>query len=877
MRELLSRIAGLFSTTRHDAELDAEVRFHVEMLVRENMSRGLSEEDAYRAARRAFGGVTQMKEAYRDQQSLPLIETLMQDARYGARALLRTPGFTLAALLTLALGIGANSAIFSVVNAVLLEPLPYRDPERIVQMFRNNGGLQTGLDFRRFNFYQEHMKSFEAVAAWRTTALNVFTGSTAEYLPALAVSKDYFRVFGGTPMYGRTFEAEEDLPNGPDAAVLTYGLWRRLFAANPSVVGTTVSLGERPYQIVGVMPEGFDSLRPAELYVALKPGPKGPGGGFNYSVAARLRDGVSIRQANAESELSFDAYRTSLPSIVRLSNEGPPRFLPFQEGLSRTVKPALLMMLGAVGMLLLIACANTASLLLARASGRAREISVRAALGAARSRIVRQLVTESIPLFAMGGLLGVAFAYWTLPSLLAMAPDGYLPTQDVTVDWTVLAVTLGASIVTGIVFGLVPALSASRHDLAGAFKDDGTRSTSARSANWLRRALVVAEVSLCMLLLVGAGLLIQTFVRLRAVDLGFNPAGVLTARMPLKGERYSTSDAVNRLYEQGIDRLRRVPGVQSAAVVSGIPIEYGLNLNFDRMETVEVELHLTDWRYVTHDYFDTLGIQVWQGRGFQQSDGRGAPRVAVVSEQFARLYYPGASPIGRQIQIFKADGPIEIVGIVRDLRDGGLTDRVPAVMYVPVAQASDTAIQTSHFYFQVSWVVRAAELSPELRERIRDELRAIDPKQPITACRSIDDVKALAMRTERFQMALLAIFAAIGLLLAAAGIYGLIAYSVAQRTREIGIRMALGASRGRILLSVLRQGALLATIGVVLGSAAAAGATRTMKAFVFGVSTLDPATYMLVAGLLIVVAVVASLVPAMRALRLNPVAALRQP
>jgi predicted permease len=875
MRELISRIAGIFRPSR-DTELDDEVRFHLEMLAQEFRRRGLDESEARRAARQSFGGVTQMKDAYREQRGLPLIETTLQDIRYGARALGRSPGFAAAALLTLALGIGANAAIFSVVNAVLLQPIPYADPDRIVQMFRNQGGLASNVDFKRFEFYREHMRSFDAVAAWRGTSFNMLAGETAEYVPALAVSKEYFQVFAGTPLYGRTFSADEDRPKGPDAVILTHGLWRRLFAANPAVIGTTLSLGERPYQIVGVMPEGFDSLRTAELYVPLQPGPTGPGGGLNYTVAARLASGVRVEQANAESNVAFDAYRAALPANVKLANEGPPRFLPFQEGLSRTVKPALLMMLGAVGLLLLIACANTASLLLARASGRAREIAVRAAIGAGRARIVRQLVAEAIPLFVLGGLVGVAFAYWTLPFLLRLAPEGYLPIKDVRVDWTVLGAALAVSIATGIAFGLVPALSASRQDLAGAFKDDAVRSTAGRGTSWLRGGLVVVEISLCMTLLVGAGLLIQTFVRLRAVDVGFDPTNVVTARMSLRGERYSTSEAVNQLVERGLERLRAVPGVQSAAIVNSIPIEFGLNLNFDRLETPEVEFHLTDWRYASPDYFDTLGVGVVQGRGLLAADGRGAPRVAVVSEQFARQYYPDASPIGRQIQVLKADGPIEIVGIVRDLRDGGLTGQVPAVMYVPVAQASDAAIRTSHLYFQPSWVVRATGSSADVRRRIHEALRTIDPRQPLTAFRSIDEIKARAMQTESFQMALLAAFAGIGLLLAAAGIYGLVAYSVAQRTREIGIRVALGATRSRILLSVLRQGTILAIVGVLVGGIAAVGATRTLESFLFGVKALDPMTFAAVACVLVLVALAASLVPALRAVRQDPTAALRQ-
>jgi predicted permease len=874
MRTVLSRIAGLFRARRLDTQLDEEVRFHLDMLVRDHMRRGLGAEEARLAALRAFGGVSQMKETYRDRRGLPFVETLLQDVRFGARSLMRTPGFTAAALLTLALGIGANSAIFSVVNAVLLKPLPYPEPERIVQMFRNNAGLQSGLDASRFEFSRDTLESFEAVAAWRGTAVNVVTGDSAEYLDALAVSKDYFAVFGAAPIIGRAFEPAEDLPNGPDAVILSHGLWRRLFGSNHGVLGTTVSLGERGYQVVGVMPPTFDPLQPAELYVPLKPSRRGPGGGFNYRVVGRLRQGVGLDEANAESAVKFDGFRPSLSNT--LANEGAPWFLPLHEGLSRTVRPALLIMLGAVGMLLLIACANTASLLLARASGRGREVSVRAALGASRWRILRQLVTESVLLFVAGGLVGVVLAYWALPMLLAMIPPGYLPRHDVRVDWIVLATTFAVSVLTGVLFGLAPALSVSRYDLVEAFKTDGTRTTSGHRANWLRRGLVVAEVAMCTLLLVAAGLLIQTFITLRGVDVGFDPTDVLTARMSLRGERYSTNGAVNQLFDRGLDRLRRVPGVRSASVVSGIPIEYGLNLNFDRLETPEREFHLTDWRYVTSSYFETLGIRVVRGRALRETDTRGAPKVAVVSEQFVRQYYPDTNPIGRQIQIFTTDGPLEIVGVAKDLREAGLSGRLPAVMYVPVAQAGDAAIRTSHSYFQVSWVVRASGVSPELRQRIREALRTVDPRQPITAFRSIDEVKARAMQTESFQTLLLSTFAVVGMLLAGAGIYGLIAYSVTQRTREFGIRLALGATSRGLVVSVLRQGAALTAAGIGLGVIGSIGLTRTLESMIVEVGPLNATVLMAVAALLLSVAVLASLVPALRAVRLNPVAALRE-
>ena len=874
MRTLFARIAGFLGIRWLDRDLDDEVALHLDLMTQDYMRRGLTQAEARAAAVRNFGGVIQMKESYREQRGLPMLETFLQDARYGVRQLVRTKGFTAAALLTLALGIGANSAIFSVVNAVLLRPLDYHEPERIVQMHRNNGGLWAGQSARRFMFWRDNLKSMEALAAWRGTAFNFVAADSAEYINALEVSKEYFQVFGGVPLHGRLFQPNEDLENGPPVAILGHDIWRRMFGADPAAIGKTVSLGDRAYQVVGVMPRGFDAMRTQEIYVPLRPGPKGPGSGFNYTVAGRLRAGMTREQANAESAALFDAYKATSPNTDFGEEQGPV-FVAYQEAMGTSVKPALLIMLGAVGLLLLIACANTANLLLARASGRGREISVRAALGAGRGRIVAQLLTESVVLFVSGGMLGVALAYWAVPALLAMTPAGFLPFKGVRVDGVVLATTLGLSVVTGLLFGLAPALSLSRHDLVGAFKDDGTRTTGSRRTGWLRRGLVVGEVALCMLLLVGAGLLIQTFLRLRAVDPGFDLRNVLTARMSLLGERqFATASSVNDLFARGLERIRQIPGVQAAAVVSGVPIEQGLNMNFDYLDTPAVETELTDWRYATPEYFAAMGIQVVQGRGLQDTDRAGAPRVAVVSEGFAKRLLKG-NALGRRIQIFSADGPIEIVGVVRDLNGPRLGRIGPPVMYMSTAQASDAEMRTTHQYFQVSWIVKTSTNSPEIARRVREELRAVAPRQPVTVMRTMEDVKARAMQTETFQMALLSTFAGLGLVLAAAGIYGLLAYSVVQRTREFGIRIALCASRRSILESVVRQGAMLALIGVVLGAGAALWLTRTLKSFLFGVSTLDLTTFIVVGSLLVAVAALASFVPALRAVRLNPVTALR--
>jgi putative ABC transport system permease protein len=881
MRSWLARLASLVERRRLDDDLDDEVRFHLEMTARDYERRGWSPAAARLKAQQDFGGVTQMKEAYREQRGLPAIETFVQDTRYAIRMLLRAPGFTAAVLLTLALGTGANTAIFSVVNTVLLRPLPYPESDRLVQLVRRHpsgvGGGQTG---RRYFFFRDHMH-IGPMTAWRNpTGINLVTGDSAEFVRAMPVSKEFFEVFGVRPAIGTTFTAEHDLSGGPLAAVLGDGLWRRQFAGNPAVVGSSILLGERSYVVLGVMPASFEAIPPADLYVPLRPSTTGPGGGFNYGVTARLPPGATLAQVNAEAAATWEAMGREFPQTVR-PNELPSAFQPLQATLSSAVRPALLTILGAVGLLLLIACANAANLLLARASGRGREIAVRAALGAGRGRIIRQLLTESVLLSIAGATLGIALAYWAMPFLLSLTPAQFRAYQEVHLDSTVLLVTLALAVGTGILFGLAPALALSRPSLVEAFKDDGTRSTGSVRSAWLRQALVAGEIALCMLLLVGAALLVQTFVRMRGVDPGFDPSHVVSARMSLQGESYAKPEAYRRFFEQGLERLRRIPGVRAAAVVNGVPIERGLNLNVDILDVRDAEGKLrfenvqTDWRYASTDYFSTMGIRIVEGRGFEDGDRAGAAPIAVVNESFARQFFKGMRAIGQHISVFDSDGPIEIVGIAKDVREAGLRNTNIAVMYVPVLQANPTGVNAAHTYFQMSWVVRADAAGPALERQMRDALRSLDPKQPFSSFRTMDEIKSAAVDDQRFQMTLLGVFAAVGLFLATAGVYGLVSYSAAQRTREFGIRMALGAPRALIVRSVLKSGTILSLVGVMVGIAAAIASRRVLERFVWGISPLDPTTIAFVALVLVAVALLASLIPALRAVRLNPVTALR--
>lgn len=881
LREFRARVAGLLGRRRPERDLDDEVSFHVEMLVESNIRRGMSPAAARTAALSAFGGVTQMKEEYRDQRTLPWVEMFLQDARYGLRSLARTPAFTAAALLTLALGIGATTAVFSVINAVFLQPLPYHEPDRIVQFgrtFHTSTSVQYGHTGRRYLFFREHLTSLDGLAAFHGVGYNLATGDGAEYVVGHAASKEYFDVFGVRALHGQLFTAEHDVQGGPDVAIISHGLWQRQFGADPAAIGATVRLAEQPFTVIGILPADFVTMTttPLDVWVPLRPGTTGPGSGSNYSVVGRLRPGITPERATAEAGAVFEAFKAEYPQQVFETERGV-AFTPYQQYLSSSVRSALLLMLGAVAALLLIACANTASLLLARASGRGREIAVRAALGAGRARIAGQLLTESVTLALAGAALGVLLAYWSVPVLLAMMPAGFAIYQEVRIDLTVLGVAFGLAVLTGLLFGLAPAVSLSRHDLVEAFKEDGGRTTSGRRSVWLRRGLVVGEVALCMLLLVGAGLLVQTFVQMRSIDPGFDPDGVLTGRMSLGGERYASPAALNNFLDQGLERIRRIPGVQSAAVVNGVPIERGLNLNvtvFDGPK--KVENALTDWRYATAGYFETMGIPIVMGRPFTGQDGPGASRVAVVNQEFARQFFGDVNPVGHHIRVFDEDGAMAIVGVAQDVREQGLVGPLPALMYVPVAQTHRAALEITHSYFPTVWVVRTSRPGPDLIAALREEMRQVDPQQPFTLFRTMNEVKAMQFRREQFQMTLFAILGGIGLLLATAGIYGLVSYSVVQRTREYGIRIALGASAGRILRSVLLQGAALAAAGVVIGVLVARFATQTLQGFLYGVSTLDPWTFVMVGVLLVGVAVVASLVPAVRAVRLNPVAALRE-
>ena len=874
VRTGVARVFGLFHQRRHDRELDEEVQFHLDMLASRYEREGMSPDSARASARRNFGRVTTIKETYRRQRGVPAIEAILRDLKYAVFSLRKAPVFTVTVLLSLALGIGANSAIFSVVNAVLLKPLPYPQSERLVLVTRRYPTYEGQyLDARRVFAVADNATSFEALATiGPVTGFNLVTGDGAEYVRALSISHEYIRVLGVAPSDGRAFVPEEDRPSPADVAIVSHDLWRRLLNADPAAVGSSVTLSDVPYTVVGIMPQDFRSIPTVDLWIPLGLS-QSQSGSFNFLAIGRLADGIDVSQADEEMAVIANGLRANRPDALGRNESLGVRV--YEKVVAQNVRPALLVLVGAVGVVLLIACANTANLLVARAVSRGREMAIRTALGAGRGRILRQLLTESLLLSSVGGLAGLIIAWGTAPALLAMSPAA-AGWREVHLDGNVVVVTLVISLVTGLLFGLAPVLTLRRTQLASQLRDDGARTTQTAGASWLRQMLVTAEVALSVVLLVGAGLLVQTFNNLRSVDFGFDPENVLTAQMSLNGARYRKPEAVVALYRRGLDRIEQMPDVESAAVVSGLPVERGLNVVVDIPDgPARVDNALTDFRYVTPGYFSTMRIPLVLGRAFEDSDEPNAPAVAIVNREFARRMVSDGQPLGRHVQLFSRGALYEIVGVVGDVQERGLGRGGLPVVYVPVTQVDENVLSTAHYFFQTSWVARTRSSAVGVAEQIREEIRTIDPQQPFSSFRPMNAVVSEALAAPRFHMVLLSLFSALALVLAVAGIYGVTTYTVTARIREIGIRIAIGASARRIVVTVLGQGLVLTVVGIAIGVVGAVVLTRLLNSLVFGVSTTDLGTFVAVSGGLLVAAITASSIPALRAARVDPVQTLR--
>ena len=804
--------------------------------------------------------------------------TLLNDLRYAARMMGKNPGFTLIAVITLALGIGANTAIFTVVNAVLLRPLGFHDPSRLVIVAEKSPYPTITTSYENYVDWRAQSQSFESMEGTRGATIALTGAGDPERLNSRYATAGLFPLLGVEAVAGRTFRAEEDAAGGAPVVLLSYGLWQRRFGGAADAVGKSITLDSRPYTIVGVLPKGFELLQPADVFLPFTPWAKTLPDDRNWHpgiyAVARLKPGVTREQARTEMvgitkrlENQYPEYNTGISAEV----------VGLQDRLVQNVRPALLLLLGAVSFVLLIACVNVANLLLARAASRGREIAIRTSMGASRWRIVRGLLTESVLIAVTGGALGLLVASAALGPLLHMAEGSVPQIFSVGLDRSVLLFTLVVSVLTGLVFGIVPALRTGKIDLRETLNEGSRGSTTGRGHHRILGALVATEIAVALLLLIGSGLLLRSFSRLQEVSPGFQPDHLLVADLPLSQNAYAKPELRYEFFDRLVERAKTLPGVKSAGAASFLPVSGGgslIQFNIEgRPPKTPHDYVAAGYRTVTPQYMETMGVPLLQGRNIAAGDVEKAPAVVVINASMARTYFPGENPLGKRMQIGATpdkDVPyMEIVGVVGDVLQGLDTD-AKAEMYLPYRQA-DTVLPV----FQLSVVLRTSG-DPRLQAAaLRSAVREIDPNQPVVKIRTMEENMATSVTEPRFRTWLIGIFAALALVLAAVGIYGVMSYSVNQRTNEMGIRVTLGAQPNDVFRIVVGEGLRLALIGVGVGLIGALAATRVLRTFLYGVSAIDPVTFAVTAALLTLVAVAACYFPARRATRVDPMVALR--
>ncbi len=879
LRALLFRLAGLFRKERRETQLAAEMESHLQMHMDDNVRAGMSVAEARRQAMLKLGGIEQTKEIYRDRRGLPLLETLLQDLRFGARLLRKSPGFTIVAVLTLALGIGANTAIFSLVNGVLLRPLPYRNPNRLTMVWeKSRDGSPENVGYATYLDWKSQNKSFEEIAIYSSWQ-PVLQAGEPEQLSGLRVTSNYFRTLGIYPEIGRDFLPEEDVPNANKVVMLSHSLWQRKFNSDPNIIGKPINMNATQYIVAGVLPARYQSLMnqdprggAVEIWRVL---------GYDVSqpwacrtchhlvVIGRLRDGVAITQANAEMDTISAALSKAYPKEY---DDVGVILTPIREQLLGPASTPLYVLLGAVSFVLLVACANLANLLLARATHREREVAVRTALGATRGRIVRQLLVENCLLGLLGAAAGLIPAYWT-PTVLASIGAGDLPRLDqVHLDWRVLLFTVGVALFTSFAAGLAPGYRLSKNNMHDSLKE-GTRGSGNVASRRLRGLLIVSEVALSLTLLIGAGLLLRSLSRLLVVSPGFDPANVLSMQTSVLGQRFNDNAVVREYFADAVERLRALPGVQSAAAASQIPLagnmdKYGFHVE-GKIHANPEEDPSAERYCITPGFLETMRIPLLRGRDISPADTGTAPQVLLIGETTARRMWPGEDPIGKRVKLGGVDQPWwTVVGIAGDVHHVGLDADPDMQMYIPHQQ---WPFPDGLMVF----VIRAASTPAAISSAAQQAIHSIDATQPISRIMPLESYVGLSLQGRRFALILIGAFAAIALALSVVGIYGVTAYSVAQRTREIGIRIALGAQRGELLGLLLRQGMLLVVCGVIAGVIASLALTRFLATMLFDVQPTDRLTFASVVLLLVAVSAVACFLPARRAMRLDPIIALR--
>lgn len=863
-----------FRRRRWDEERERELRNYLEIETADNLARGMTPEEARYAARRKLGNPTIIREEIYRMNSLNLLESIWQDVRRGFRMLRKNAGFSLVVILTLALGIGANTAIFSVVHAVVLSPLPYDDPDKLMVIVESNPSLgfpQFAVSPPNYMDWRNRTRSFEAMTSFLRDSFNFIGGPEPERLTGARVGVSFFSILRATPALGRAFLPEDDVEGKAHVVILSHGLWIRHFGADPRIVGKDFILDAHSYRVIGVMQDGFQFPRGAELWLPseLTKDDLGPGarGAHFLRVIARLKPGVTIQQAQTEMEGVSMQLAQEHPSM----NAGwTSRVVSLTEATVGDVRPTLLVLFGAVGFLLLIACANVANLLLARASAREKEFAVRYSLGAGRFRIARQLLTESVVLSLIAGAMGLLLAVWAIRALRTLPPTDLPRAASIHLDLTVLAFAAGIAVVTGLVFGLFPALQTTRTAPSETLKEGGR--ASAVGGHGARSALVVVETSLAMVLLVGSGLLLKSFLRLQSVDLGFQLKNTLTANVALPHSKYSTPEQRIQFYQRLIERMQSSPGVRRFALASGNPIEgfsYSFAFATREMEALNPSQQPSAGYYViSPNYFQTLGIRLLAGRTFAEADSMGSPRVSIISQMVARRFFHDRDPIGQEIFVGVGRGKIwrEIVGVVADVKDDDPGAEGSLTVYEPYTQSG---------WDEMTLFVKADGDASQMAGALRREVTAVDPDQPVAEIATGDELASRAVARPQLRTLLLGLFAALALMLASLGIYGVMSDAVAQRTHEIGVRMALGAGQSRVLRMVMNQGVRLTLFGILLGTVGALAVTRLLKSFLFHVNSTDPATFIAVMMFLFLVAMLATFVPARRATLVDPVVALR--
>ncbi len=888
--EIERRLASLQLEPAQETEIVEELAQHLDDVYQRSIANGLSEQEARRAALEELADTNllsnELKRVHKPFHEAPvlggtgrsnLLTDLIQDLRYAARMQFKNPAFTIVAVIALALGIGANTAIFSVVNSVLLRPLPYKDPERLVMVWedatkfgypRDTPAAANYIDWRDQNTV------FEGMAAIADESFNLTGVGDPERLEGRTVTANFFPLLGVDPHIGRTFTNDEDKRGSDQVVVLSYALWQRRFGGDNSIIGKTINLNGLTHTVVGVMPARFQFPTSDDAFwvpIAFTSEQMVNRGRHYLQVVARLKPGTSLEQAQSEMHTIASRLAQQYPDS---NTDLGAAVVSLHEHLVGDIRPALLILLGAVGLVLLIACANVANLLLARAAVRQKEIAVRVALGARRWRLIRQFLTESVLLATIGGVIGLAIAFGGLLLLRSFIPENIAQAREISIDLKVLGFTFLVALITGVIFGLAPAIQAARFNQTETLKEGGRDSATGSGGKRIRGLLVMAEVAVSLVLLIGAGLLINSFLRLRNVDPGFRADNLLTMKFDLPQPKYMEYERRAAFYSDLVQRVGAVAGVKSAAITTNLPLyRQGNSIGV----TIEGQPPLPPGqenvvvtRTISPGYFDTMGIPLLKGRQFTDQDTDTTPNVVVINETMARTYWPGEDPIGKRIGAGTVEDPddwIQVIGVVKDVRQFELTVAPRPQMYVTFRQID---------FFPPRDLVVKTEVDPaSLAATVRKAVWEIDKDQPVSNIRTMEEILLDSIARQRFSMLLLAIFAGVALILAAVGIYGVMSYSVAQRTHEIGIRMALGAQTNAVLRLAVGYGLKLVIAGVVIGLIAAFALTRVMSTLLFGVTATDPMTFGLISVLLILVAAIASYIPARRATKVDPIIALR--